>query len=1410
MAKAPLSKLNTLPRYASAVLAVALATWMRWLLAPTLGVRLPFITYYLAVMFAAWYGRIGPALVAILLSSFAALYFFIPPENSWLIYTAQDALGLAIFIIIGLFNALLSEMMHSAASRSQQSARSLDENRKRLASVIDSAMDAIITIDENQRVILFNNAAEKMFGVSAAEAIGQPVERFIPEEFREAHREHIAAFNKTNVTRRAMGALGSIRGLRADGSEFPIEASISQVESAGQKLFTVILRDISERLRAEEALRESEERYRELFENANDIIYTLDLEGNITSLNKAGERITGYSREEMLGKPIAQIIAPEYVETMREMMTRKMAGEKITTYDLQIITSDGRRLTLEVSSRLIYEQGKPVGIQGIARDVTERKLAEQAASFLASIVESSDDAIFGKTLDGIILSWNAGAEKMYGYTADEIKGKHVSVLAPEDRKYEITDILEKVRCGEHIHSLETVRRRKDGSLFNVALTISPIIDSAGKIIAASTIARDITDRKRAEQERAQLLSQIEYQRQRLNNIITNVPGVVWEAWGQPDEAGQRIDYVSDYVEKMLGYVVEEWLATPNFWLQIVHPDDKERAAREAREIFEGCVGGTSQFRWLAKDGRVLWVEAQSVVICDDDGKPIGMRGVTMDITERKRAEENERFLAEASKLLSGSLDYETTLASVARLIVPQLADWCAVHIVEKDGQVRQLAVEHVDPAKVERAKELERRYPYDPNSSAGVAKVLRTGQPELYPEISDALLETATRSEEHKRMISELEMRSAMIVPLLARGRRIGAITFASAESNRRYDEADLVLAEDLARRAALAVDNARLYRRAEDARKRLAFVAEASATLASSLDYSTTIESVVRLAVPKFADWCIVDMVEPDGRINRVAVAAADTEDERLLERLRTEYVPTWNSPQPAARALRAGESILLNNLDAESLASTTSNDEHRKIIEKLAPKSIIAVPLIARTRTLGAITFVLSKSARDYTMDDVALAEDLANRAALAVDNARLYKEAQDALRSRDELLEREQAARAEAEEANRAKDEFLATVSHELRTPLNAILGWAHMLRNKKFDEATSARALETIERNAKSQAQLIEDILDVSRIITGKLRLDVQPIELAPIIEAAIDAVRPAADAKGIRLQVILDPRASPVSGDPNRLQQIVWNLASNAVKFTPKGGRVQVRLERVNSHVEIIVSDTGQGISEDFLPHVFDRFRQADASSTRHHGGLGLGLAIVRHLVEMHGGTVQAESEGEGKGATFIVKLPLIVAFSDKLTAERAHPTTSGVTLLDDVPRIDGIRVLVVDDERDTRDLLRVMIEQLGGEVKTCASSGEALSLLRGWKPDVIVSDIEMPGEDGYEFIRKVRNSEVERERLTPAAALTAYARTEDRLRALSAGYQMHVAKPVEPAELAVVISSLVRRGDRESKRQEAT
>ncbi|MBD0346422.1 MAG: response regulator, partial [Coleofasciculus sp. Co-bin14] len=415
------------------------------------------------------------------------------------------------------------------------------------------------------------------------------------------------------------------------------------------------------------------------------------------------------------------------------------------------------------------------------------------------------------------------------------------------------------------------------------------------------------------------------------------------------------------------------------------------------------------------------------------------------------------------------------------------------------------------------------------------------------------------------------------------------------------------------------------------------------------------------------------------------------------------------------------------------------------------------------------------------------------------------------------REQLLSREQIARAEAETANRLKDEFLATLSHELRTPLNSMLGWTRLLQTRKFDQATTTRALETMERNTKALSQLIEDLLDVSRIITGKLRLTMRAVELVAVIDAAIEAVRSAAEAKEIQIKTVYEPSVSLVSGDSTRLQQIFWNLVSNAIKFTPKRGQIEVRLEREGSNAQITVSDNGQGIAADFLPHMFERFRQADGTITRSQGGLGIGLSIVRHLVELHGGSIRAESPGVGQGATFIVTLPLrAIREPDNTSDTLLNGNSPGTPIannnhvaLESPSLLNGLWILVVDDEADARDLLTTVLEVSGAQVTAVGSASAAIEIIAegslSRRPDILISDIGMPDGDGYSLIRQIRTLASAEGGQIPAIALTAYARAEDRARAIEAGFQIHVPKPVVPEELITVVASLVARSGIESQ-----
>jgi len=497
------------------------------------------------------------------------------------------------------------------------------------------------------------------------------------------------------------------------------------------------------------------------------------------------------------------------------------------------------------------------------------------------------------------------------------------------------------------------------------------------------------------------------------------------------------------------------------------------------------------------------------------------------------------------------------------------------------------------------------------------------------------------------------------------------------------------------------------------------------------------------------------------------------------------------------------------------EERAPVRLNESDDLLLDSTSVQSFLGAPIISASGASGWFCLLNKRGADEFSEADEKLAATLAAHVAVAYENATLYEEAQNhatelrmemavrkqAEEERARLLVREQAARAEAEAANRNKDEFLATLSHELRTPLTAILGWSHLMRTKRLNEGEVTRALDTIERNARAQSQLIDDLLDVSRIITGKLEIDYAVVDLGRVLDAAFDSVRPAVEAKSIEFSIASDSTRWCVGGDPNRLQQIFWNLFSNAVKFTPKGGQVKVELSGDDSVVQVAVIDSGIGIKPDFLPFIFDRFRQADGSTTREHGGLGLGLAIVRHLVNLHHGTVEVHSEGKNHGTTFTVVFP---AAESELevnghNGDMAVHESSEVEVLNSAALLQGLKILVVDDEPDSRDLVMAILRRHGSDVRCSESAAAAIETFCEWHPDLLVSDIGMPNEDGYSLIKRLRELESGRAKGIPAVALTAYATDEDRSQALSAGFQIHIAKPIEPENFVSCVASVVGR-----------
>ncbi|QLE48746.1 GAF domain-containing protein [Nostoc sp. C057] len=894
-------------------------------------------------------------------------------------------------------------------------------------------------------------------------------------------------------------------------------------------------------------------------------------------------------------------------------------------------------------------------------------------------------------------------------------------------------------------------------------------------------------------ENARLYQGLEKSQEQLNLALKSGKIGVW-CW---DIANDLFDW-DEQIYQLFGLTPETFLPTSKAILARLHPDDSPLLAQSlSRAINEG-VEHDFEYRIIWDDGSIRYLACRGKAFFNEAGKATHMSGVVLDITDRKQAEaeriqliqeqtarleaeadqQRAAFLAQVSATLASSLDYESTLASVANLVVPYFADWCSVDLLQDNQSINRVAVAHRDPEKVKLGWQLHQHYPRKLDEPGGVPKVLRTGIPEMVTEISDALLAKGIQDAEHLRIIREIGLKSCIMLPLTARERIFGAISFFTAESERRYSTADLSLAEDITHRAAIAIDNARLYQEAQQAQKtaeqaleRIARLQSITAALSESLTPAQVSEVIVEQSMAALkASSALVALLNENK--TELEIVRAVGYNQELVDAWRLFPI---DSPSPLAEAVRTGQPAW-----AESKQNRIARYPH--LAEAYAQYDIdawISIPLMVEGSAVGGITLGFIQL-QELSEEDQAFILAVAQQCAQAIARAHLY--------------EAERTARNAAESANRIKDEFLAVLSHELRTPLNPILGWTKLMRSRKLDQATSDRALETIERNAKLQTQLIEDLLDVSRILQGKLNLNFGPINLVSVIEAAIETVRLSAQAKSIEIQTILESGVGQVLGDGNRLQQVIWNILSNAIKFTPSGGQVKIKLGQVGSQVQICVTDTGKGIAPEFLPYVFDYFRQADGATTRKFGGLGLGLAIVRHLVELHGGTVQVESLGEEKGATFTVRLPCL---QDESKGIKDKINTSSLLPDQSLP-LSGLKILVVDDDADMREFLPFMLEQYGATVTAVASAIAALTALSQSQPNLIISDIGMPEMDGYMLMRQIRSLKPEKGGTIPAIALTAYAGEMDYQQAIAAGFQQHISKPVDPEELVKAIGSLIK------------
>ncbi|HLL76895.1 MAG TPA: ATP-binding protein, partial [Pyrinomonadaceae bacterium] len=827
------------------------------------------------------------------------------------------------------------------------------------------------------------------------------------------------------------------------------------------------------------------------------------------------------------------------------------------------------------------------------------------------------------------------------------------------------------------------------------------------------------------------------------------------------DADSRIHFANRAVEEIFGYPAEELTGQS---LTVLMPEYLRHLHREGVERYNST--GVRHISWsgvelpgLHRDGRELALEI-SFGEFTRDGRRF-FTGIARDISARRRDELRRAVQHAAARAFAEAASVGHLAEGILRAVCENLG-WAVGAYWEVDaegGELRCVVSWHQPDAAFTEFERCTSERTFAPGIGLP-GRVWQSGEPAWITDVrrDDNFPRAAAAEREGVRAGFGFPVKSGPAV--------LGVMEFFSRET-RPPDEELRALMASLGSQLGQFVVRRQVedaLRTAEEAQR---FLAEAGELLASSLDYETTLQSIAQLVVPYLADWCTIDVLDADGSIERVAVAHHDPERvERVREIVRRLPVNPRGT-EGVGKVIRTGLPEVIPAITDEVLAAVYPEPEKFELVRRLGLRSAMIVPMRAHGRTLGAISLAAAETDRRYRLADLRLAEDLARRAALAFDNARLFREAQ---------------------EINHLKDEFLATLSHELRTPLTAILGWTSLLRTLKLDSETAASALATIERNAHSQRRLVDDMLDASRIITGKLRLDSRPARLAPVVEAAADSARPGAEAKRIGLTVETGGAEDLlIAGDLDRLQQVVWNLLSNAVKFTPEGGRVRVKLERAGADAVVTVSDTGAGIRPEFLPHVFDRFTQADSSTTRAYGGLGLGLSIARHLVELHGGTITAESEGEGRGATFRVRLPLtelrdadsglrIEEQTQPAPATQAGPQSPGPVSANPQSEIPipqsgqsailaGLRVLVVDDDPDTLLMLSKTLERYGARTEACEKVAEALELLEREPFDVLVSDIGMPVEDGYALIRSVRAAEAERggPRL-PALALTAYAR----------------------------------------------
>ena len=1154
---------------------------------------------------------------------------------------------------------------------------------------------AIFILSGDGTVQTWTAGAERLLGYRAEEIVGQYTDRFFTQE----------DLQKGMPQREMEQALTTGRGeddrwhVRKDGSRFWSSGVMTPLrdESGALHGFAKIMRDRTELKRAEEALRDSESRFRSVVQSNMIGIGFWDSNGCITGANDVLLDMIGYSREEIAAGTIrwTDLTPPEYREADQRAYAQTLATGACTPYEKEWIRKDGSHIPIMIGGS--HVEGDPTRGSFWVLDISDRKRTEQDLQVQSRVLESMTEGVSLSDENGRILYTNPAEDAMFGYERGELIGQSVAVqntYPPEENARFVAEVIDHLK--QHgVWFGEFDNRKKNGQPFRTYARITTL-EIGGKQHFVC-VQEDVTEQKKARDA-------LQESEQRFRQLAENITDVFWMV----DPHQPAMLYVSPAYETIWGRTCQSLYEQPHSFVATVHPEDRQRVVEALDRQTRGSTTA-EEYRIVRPDGSIRWVWDRGFPIKQHDGRILRVAGIAEDITARKEA---ERALRDSEERLRLALE-------AGRMGV---WDWNI-----KTNQVRW-------------SDNLEAIHGLANGTFGGSFEAF---QQLIHPADRDLVQQAITRALE-ERSSYDIEFRVVW---------QDGSVRWLTGKGTV-FTEAGTP-----GRMLGLAMDITERKRAEQNSR----FLADASAALAAVVDYESTLRTVANLAVPFFADWCAVDMAETDGSLRRLTTVHVNPAQLRLAEELHRRFPLDPAASHGPAHVLRTSRPELTEEVTDEFLLASAKNEEHLSLLRKLRFHSYISVPLTARDKNFGVITFATAESKRHYTEADLKLAQDLAHRAAVAVDNALLY---------------------GELKRTDRRKDEFLATLAHELRNPLAPIRTGLEVVKLTKDDPATILEIHNVMERQVQQLITLVDDLLDVSRITQGKFQLRKCPVALMKVVQSAVEAARPLIDEAHHELIVHLPDSSLHLDADPHRLAQVISNLLNNAVKYTPNGGRIWLSAERQGTDVMLSVKDTGIGIPADKLASVFEMFTQIDRPVEKGYVGLGIGLTLVKSLVELHGGEVDVRSGGLNLGSEFRVRLPLIEPPTPSAAIDSAAP--------EPLAEFPGQKILIVDDNKAAADMLSIIVKMLGHKIRVASDGQQAVEVAAEFRPDVVLMDLGMPRMNGYDAARRIREQPWGRG--VVLVALTGWGQDEDRRRTKEAGFDYHLVKPAEPADLQRLLS----------------